>query len=233
MINKIKLIGLFILFVLMSGLYIQECIKRQHVDGLNIAQMEQFELERNYLISKYDSCLLSKSTIDTIRDTIFKYLGYKYIKKELTAVDSIKIHEYFLLSDDGTDTVDIYEKEYDGILESEDFELVWYARVFGELEELSFPHYRVYKEKIIENWVINNPAPPSEEKIEYKYRRGIYLEGSLGNSMESWKSWESIDGGIGYLTRRGISFGINYEYFVFKDIRGQFLRLRLRYYLGK
>lgn len=190
-----------------------------------------------YRIACYDSCVSSKKKTDTIRDTIPKYLGWRYKEKELTPADSQLIYNYFAINAQTGDTLEVFEVTYDDTLYTEDFELYWYAKVVGYMSELGFPGYKIYKEKIIESWIINNPPPPVDPVIEYVYHKGWYITGAVGNDFRKWTSWTSIEGGIGYMTRKGVSFGADYQYLSLpyndKKVYGSFVKIRLNYFFGK
>lgn len=168
--------------------------------------------EVDYLNAKFDSCLLSKSKTDTIWDTVSKYLGWKYKEKDLTAEDSLKIYEYILVNTNTGDTNDIFLVGYADTLKTEDFELYWYAKVFGHIEELGFPGYKLYTEKIVENWVINHPPPPIDPVVKYKFFKGPYVRGAITSTTDKILSVRGGEGTIGWMTRKGVMFGAGYQY---------------------
>jgi hypothetical protein len=229
-----------ILLVALIGLSIwgiTECSAKKNLKELIVEINKENNRQIKYHNAKYDSCVRAKEKIDTIYDTITKYTGIKYISKDLTAQDSQKIFNYFAIHSQSGDTIDIYEVVYYDTLKTPDFELFWYVKVMGHLQEISFPEYTIYKEKIIKQWVINNPPPPVDPVIEYKYRKGWYLAGSVGNQLKSWTSWSKIRFGTGYMTRKGIAFGTSYEYFSYdtpeKVFNGNFINVDFTYFFGK
>ena len=229
------ILGIFLIGSLIWG--VTECSSKKEFKQVIVDIGIEHSKQIDYQNARYDSCVAAKKKTDTIRDSIPVYLGWKYLEKELTPADSQRIYNYFAINAQTGDTMDIFEVTYEDTLYTLDFELYWYAKVVGYLQELTFPGYKIYEEKIIESYVINNPPPPVDPVIEYIYRKGWYITGAAGNDFTKWTSWTSIEVGVGYMTPKGISFGIDYQHLSLpyndKKVYGSFGKIRMNYFFGK
>lgn len=219
MIYKLSSGLLFALLIAAITLWLGKCSSEKALKTEIEKQKNKTEQLHEFYLAWIDSCKNAKIVKDKIVYVDRWHEGETV--KIPAAVDSVEIAKAI--------SEKLYIKNYRGKKEFDDLTLNWHIKTYGELLGFNIESYKLNVEQHHSTAVITKPAPPQDPIIEYKYRRGWYLTGAVGNGMESWTEWKSIEGGIGYMTRKGVSFGVDYQNFD----GGEFVKVRLSYYFGK
>lgn len=233
---KILSIVLFGLLIASVTLWLSRCNSdRKIIDDLQ-GQLRQQGNDIDSLHSFYlawlDSCEQAH-VVDGEVTIVERWYPGKVIRVP-AAVDSVLIQRTLNTREDADH---IFVREYTGRAEFEDLTAYYRAKVAGALTHLEITSYMVNEKHTQSTAVITKPSPPQKPKIEYVYRRGWYVTAAAGNDLSSWRTWNSLEGGIGYMTRKGISFGADYQYYVHphndERLKGQFAKIRMSYFFGK
>lgn len=132
------------------------------------------------------------------------------------------------------DTFKLYYRTYRDSKELEGITFKYEIKTLGELLDFEILNYSLVGATAYNTAVITKPSEPTPV---YVYRSGWYLMGAVGNDMQSWTSWTSIEAGIGYMTKKGVSFGCDYQYLSLpyndENIQGSYIKARIGYFFGK
>jgi len=199
--------------------------KKISQDSLKIEQLHTFYL------AWIDSCEAAIIVEDSI---IYEEKWYPGETVQVpVAVDSLKVAE---IVNEKNKKSDLFIKNYRAKYSFEDLTINYHVKTYGDLLAFGLDSYMLNVETHHNTAVVNKPAPPSDPIIKYRYRRGFYLTAAAGNDLSKWTSWTSIEGGFGYLTRKGVSFGADYQYLSLPlggdKIFGRFIKIRFGYYFG-
>jgi len=219
MISKITNIALVILLGAAVALWLSDCsAKRKLEEKIEGKQTEIQELH-TYYIAYLDSCKAAKVVKDSIVVVERWYPG-KVIEIP-AAVDSVKVYQTI---------AETYKREYKGRIEFENLTAYYRAKTTGTLDQLEITSYAVTSEDHYSTAVITAPPPPQKPVVEYRYRRGWYLSAAAGNDLKSWTSWTSLEIGAGWMTRKGVAFGVDYQYL--HDRPYSLVKIRASYFFG-
>ena len=158
-------------------------------------EVKRLEGDIVLLNERYINCLNAHKETDTIRDTV-------YMPGEVIEVP-VAIDSHFVVIDT------VYERTYEDKTMTKDFEIDWTIVTLGELKRFRVNGYKLFSETIVETITI---IEPGEKVFVSEYRSGWYLTAAIGNNFSSLSSWSSIEGGLGYTTRKGVGFGLDYQY---------------------
>ena len=223
--NWVLLAGL----IALATLFITKCSENRELQTALVEEKLKGEQQHDFYMAWLDSCENAKIVKDSI-----VYVDRWYPGKTIEvpqAVDSILVAN---IINQQNEEQELYIKNYRGKRELKDMTLNYHIKTFGDLLAFDIESYKLNIEQHHSTAVITKPSPPN---VVYKYRRGWYLTGAAGNNLQEWTGWNSIEGGIGYMTRKGIAFGADYQYYSLvvdgvkhKDHFGKF---RLTYFFGK
>lgn len=174
-------------------------------------EIKRFEKDVALLNERYINCLNAHKKTDTIRDTV-------YLPGQVIEIP-VSIDSHFVVIDT------VYQRTYEDKTKTKDFEIDWTIVTLGELQKFKINGYKLFKESIIETVTIIEP----KEVLVTKYRSGWYITGAIGNDFSSWSSWVSIEGGLGYTTKKGVGFGVDYQYGRVNDDFFRLGKVRLNY----
>ena len=199
--------------------------KRIEKKDLQLEQLEQFYLA--WLDSCDNAIILNDSIV---------YIERWYPGETVqvpVAVDSVKVAE--IINEKGKES--LFIKNYRAKYDFNDLTINYHVKTYGDLLAFGLDSYKLNVETHHNTAVINKPAHPSDPQIEYRYRRGFYLTAAAGNNLSQLTSWTSLEGGIGYMTRKGVSFGADYQYLSLPNgedkIYGHFAKIRFSYFFGR
>ena len=232
---KIVSIVLIMLLAASTTMWLTTCSDKKELKKVIESKDIKIAELHTFYLAWLDSCEQAYVQVDSIvyQD---RWLPGKVIKIP-QAIDSTLVYNIVNGQIELPEGGETYIRDYSGSLELEGLTAYYKAKTIGELIGLEITSYKLDEIHHYNTAVITKPPPLVDSELTYIYRKGWYITGAVGNNMQSFTSWTSIEFGFGYMTKKGISFGLDYQYLSLPSndtkVFGSLAKVRMNYFFGK